>query len=654
MLMQLRPLGFSGAFLLAGLMASTLLRADDPSQAVESFVSKALVAEAEGDFLSRQQYLASASECDAECELLKWQMGYLRGPDGNWVSIPDCVSLHDQSELLDEYERKRADLADNLANQLAVGQWCQQQGLWQQARAHFERVLDFNSDHVPARIALGYRLFNGEWISPAEQLAFQARAQAATESYREFATKLIKLRSDLASHPKARERAEQKLLAIDDAKAIPAVESLFLGADNEVASIVVRWMQQIDSIESSQALMRYSIFHPTESIRDEALAALSKRPLHDFVPELLAMTSSPIHAMAVPIFNADGSLAGYQQAFAQETNERRNVTVFQTAIQRQNSVLTIDNGPAPGQDPNSSVVVGRLGQSLETWQANMNIERTLRNTAQMETAMREQQIERDNVAIQQRNTAIADIMSQIAGKEFSGEAKEMWKWWDEYNETNTQGSKTQRNRGRFVQHRVPRYVGEMRRVYANNASEGRLPLSVSNSSQDVRTLRGNLMVPNSRQGRFDCFVAGTPVMTTRGPRAIESIVAGDTVITRDVETGALVTKPVLGLHRQPPLPTVVLTIDDEEEIQCSSGHLFWISGKGWVKASEIGVGDILHAAEHPVVVSHVSKAPPRETFNVEVADTHSLFVGKSLVFTHDVTPRTPTRKTVPGLVLAAN
>ena len=54
---------------------------DSPVQQASEFVTAALQAEAEGDFLARQRLLQSAENCDKKRADLKWQRGYVRVND---------------------------------------------------------------------------------------------------------------------------------------------------------------------------------------------------------------------------------------------------------------------------------------------------------------------------------------------------------------------------------------------------------------------------------------------------------------------------------------------------------------------------------------------------------------------------------------------
>jgi hypothetical protein len=84
-------------------------------------------------------------------------------------------------------------------------------------------------------------------------------------------------------------------------------------------------------------------------------------------------------------------------------------------------------------------------------------------------------------------------------------------------------------------------------------------------------------------------------------------------------------------------------------MEATGGHVFWASGKGWMKARDLQPERRLHTILGTVDVDHVEPGEPQETFNLVVADFHTYFVGQAKILTHDNTIRRPTTCVVPGL-----
>ena len=77
--------------------------------------------------------------------------------------------------------------------------------------------------------------------------------------------------------------------------------------------------------------------------------------------------------------------------------------------------------------------------------------------------------------------------------------------------------------------------------------------------------------------------------------------------------------------------------------------MFWVSGKGWLKARELQPEMRFHTLKGTVRLDRVEPAAKQDTYNLVVADFHTYFVGRQKLLTHDNTIRKPTNCVVPGL-----
>ncbi len=145
-----------------------------------------------------------------------------------------------------------------------------------------------------------------------------------------------------------------------------------------------------------------------------------------------------------------------------------------------------------------------------------------------------------------------------------------------------------------------------------------------------------------------CFVAGTLVMMEEGLRPIETIAVGDKVLARDETTGESAYKPVMQLIRRHDRIIWKLTLastgDDGKTIttvfETTDDHP-WRSVVGtWLKTMELKPGmEILRARGPPAkVVSIENTGKSRPTFNLEVAEFHSYFVGEQQAWVHNACP----------------
>ena len=143
-----------------------------------------------------------------------------------------------------------------------------------------------------------------------------------------------------------------------------------------------------------------------------------------------------------------------------------------------------------------------------------------------------------------------------------------------------------------------------------------------------------------------CFVAGTLVQTSEGPRPIESIRPGDLVLSRDEASGEQGYKPVLDtvVTRPDRLYHVrYRTLDGiEAELVGTGEHPFYVVNRfSFIPAARLEVGDVLRLADgNQAEVSgiDIEEAVDGEaftTYNFEVADFHTYFVGDVGVWVHN-------------------
>lgn len=561
-------------------------------------VISALEAEIKGDFASRERLLNEAVETGAvpaaQAHLGMIDVGAKKS---DWKSIDESMAAGAKDDRLLRYEKVRKDYPDTVDGHLAMAKWCLSRKMEAQARGHLTRVIDLAPDHLAARAALGFVRVADKWISPEEIARMQAATAAKTNSIQKHGRALAALITKMKSKSsKDREAATAAFLALKDRTMVGAVETALNTPDVPTSKLLIDWMGQVDCVESSLVLARYSVLHPDEVMRKQASDKLVTRPLHDFVPEMLQMLSSPITTMVTPKFDSQGQLLGYRQAFGREGMNDKDLQIIDRGFQR---------------------VLGG-GDQIDLDGAAA-LEAQIRQQAAAELQSRQAEMQRQNEIIKQVNERIANVVARVSGKPLTTVAGDMWKWWDEYNETQYQSYKPDRYKR-----------------------------TVSVSTYEIPTYS----TPQTPSENPECFVAGTPVVTQVGMKAIETIQPGDLVLNRDMDSGALRWKPVLRATTRPPAATLDLVLDEgtsqAETMRCSTGHLFWVSGKGWKKASELQPLDILHGAKTPVRVSRVEKRPPALTYNLVVADAPNYFVGQHKILTHDVTPRETNRQQLPG------
>ena len=132
------------------------------------------------------------------------------------------------------------------------------------------------------------------------------------------------------------------------------------------------------------------------------------------------------------------------------------------------------------------------------------------------------------------------------------------------------------------------------------------------------------------------FLATTIVSTEHGPKPISQVAAGDQVYSRNPLNGSIALKPATGVDQVAAASMLMVSVDGEK-IGAGESEQFAIEGKGWTAAAQLKVGDRLrdaHGLNHPVEgLSEI--AGQFDATTLEVADTHSFYVGGGQILVHN-------------------
>jgi hypothetical protein len=137
----------------------------------------------------------------------------------------------------------------------------------------------------------------------------------------------------------------------------------------------------------------------------------------------------------------------------------------------------------------------------------------------------------------------------------------------------------------------------------------------------------------------NCFTAGTMVETDEGEIPIEEIKVGDKVLAKDDVTGEVAYKEVEILIERTVDEVYNLTFGNEI-ISTTEEHPFWIIGKGWTKARELQIGDLLTTSDgQEIAIANIEVQKKRtKVHNLKVKDFHTFYVSNLKVWTHNCTP----------------
>ena len=128
------------------------------------------------------------------------------------------------------------------------------------------------------------------------------------------------------------------------------------------------------------------------------------------------------------------------------------------------------------------------------------------------------------------------------------------------------------------------------------------------------------------------------IKTDDGYKEIKDIEVGDLVYSEDPLTGEKGLKKVTNVFVNETSVIVRVFVEDEE-IETTPTHPFWVIGKGWVAAGDMEVGDkvYLYSCDSREIkelkFEHLDS--PIKVYNFEVEDWHTYFVSEQDVFVHN-------------------
>ncbi len=182
---------------------------------------------------------------------------------------------------------------------------------------------------------------------------------------------------------------------------------------------------------------------------------------------------------------------------------------------------------------------------------------------------------------------------------------------------------------------------------ASRSSIGATAASItrkSNVATEVAKLRamGKRARAKAKQGCNCCFPGGTQVLTEDGLRSIETLELGDKVASRNEETGEVDWKPITHLFEYDDDRVVYVLILENEageqsRIEATHNHPFYVKGLGWIDVVNLKPDMQIPDNENGIltVVSLTKTDRSPITYNLEVADFHTFFVGEQRAWVHN-------------------
>ncbi|REK09838.1 MAG: hypothetical protein DWQ37_17140 [Planctomycetota bacterium] len=616
----LPPLGM----ILATVLLAGPLPAAEKAPSPESLVHEALVADLNGATQDRDRLLAEALELDPDYAPARWQSGYLR-VGRNWVPVDEAPEKFAGNTRLALYRQKRDAMVDTADQHRALARWCHKSRLRDEERIHWQKVLEYEPRNAEAIAGLGLQPYEGRWLTREQIAEAQQRQRERAAALRRWMPQVQKWRDALVRGDADEVAAAHAELAqLSDPDVLPALEKVFLAESPKQYELELQLIEvasRIEDFDSTQLLLRRALAGPT---RQAACEALKKRPLHQFVPQLIAMLPGK-----------------YQTQF------RINVLPGGTVVHEHEVSFS-------GQQRKQKVTYESTVHPVGLPEAQAITPRAIASERQKAQAMEAEVGRREAVAGAVR-ARVSAVLEETTGFENPDDPELLRHQYAEY-----YGWSTSQNPVPEQQAHVYDYAG----YYLPRARVRRTPeRQQTNRSEPTRQtptiMRPTAANPTNRANRDlfprpirgECFPAGTAVPTLTGERPIEDLKPGDRVLSQDLATGELAYETVLERTLRQGVQMVSVKFGDSE-IASTYGHPFWVVGRGWRVAGHLKPGDRLRGLDGDVVVESVEEAPATEVYNLVVSDMATFFVGKQRLLVHDDTGLSAVPVVLPGLAMS--
>jgi hypothetical protein len=578
-------------------------------------IQQALRAEARGDLATRAEFLVKATLANRDHATARGLLGQMRS-QGAWQSI-DAVeaAARDDSKnarLIETYRAHRAGTRWTSDAQTKLADWCRENGLPEEERAHLFAItrLGGDADRVAdAWKRLGYRRHGNRWMTENE-ISDEARENAAQqEADRKYVPLLKRLRANLAER-KRRDAAEQALAGLTDPRAVPAVWAVFANGSQRDQSIAAQLLGQIDATSATQVLATIAVRSSHPDVRSTATQILSHRDPRAILAWLIPLVQPRV---AYDVRPGSEPATPYELVVKQDDQTvRRSYLALPQLVPGTNFRGFI----GVGADGLPIAVSGRKLRQFQNSPNQMSLQAVLDDidSNRMKylralgeaAAMANKRLSDDVASLESYNAGalasnewhVLPVLRAVTGQDF-GEDREAWtKWWVDqlgYQYKKEAAADGQETRPKVVRQSV--FTGPSIPIYS-------------------------------------CFAAGTLVHTREGHRAIESLELGDVVLALDTRTGALSHEPIVSVHHNPPGSVVELDLG-AETIAATGYHRFWKPGAGWAMARTLRAGDTIRTLRGPRTIKSIADGPVQPVYNLDVASGRTFFVGHSDALVHD-------------------
>jgi hypothetical protein len=330
------------------------------------------------------------------------------------TSTADVISpLDPRANALAEYQTKNAGIADTISPQKQLALWCDQEGLWDTAKAHWETVLRLDPENEAARKRLGFRLRDRAWIFDAasgDEVA-QKRANVYWSKTLEKLHAQMKCKSKVAAPGRA--EAVAHIEAVGDPRAAAEIWNAF-AADVSHHGLMAGTLSRFKTAEASRMLAAIAVYSRDEKAQAASVAALHLREATEYGEKLVTLMRAPMRIEERQVPNPGGIPA--RMLFVEGDT--------------QNYLFLFSRAEAPTSDTLQGCFQPRLSASeIEMARRYNENQATMAQQAMNEqVAWAKAMIQKYNDSIQALNQRVAKVLNEACGAGVTPQPEDGRRW----------------------------------------------------------------------------------------------------------------------------------------------------------------------------------------------------------------------------------
>lgn len=234
------------------------------------------------------------------------QVLLLKGKNPLVFQSKQILKVTPKASPLDEYLVRKQQLSATAPAEFELGLWCEQNGLTDLARAHFEASIEHDKMFEPARKKLGHVQHGSQWLSPDELRQVQGlvkyKGRWVTEEARAKSEESAQLsaaqttwvrrvwilrQAMVAGTSDRRREAEAELMQIREVEAVHPLVKVLANDTAPLRTLLAHVLGAIPGKESSKALVEMLLVEPEDDVRNVILDRIREHDEPATIPQLV-------------------------------------------------------------------------------------------------------------------------------------------------------------------------------------------------------------------------------------------------------------------------------------------------------------------------------------------------------------------------------